>query len=65
MISAQCRSTTTIYGLVQKSKGIWELGFLLQDWERSNRHSYELVPTMAVTSLLFGNSEWAIGYRLS
>ena len=51
------------YGLVQKSKGIWELGFPFNRVGGAVRAatSYELVPyPMAVTSLLFGDSEWSI-----
>src|SRR5438067_189023 len=51
------------YGLVQKSKGIWELGFPFNRVGGAVRAatSYELVPyPMAATSLLFGDSEWSI-----
>jgi Dolichyl-phosphate-mannose-protein mannosyltransferase len=51
------------YGLVQKSKGIWELGFPFNRVAGAIRPAttYELVPyPMAVTSLLFGVSEWSI-----
>jgi len=51
------------YGLVQKSKGIWELGFPFNRVAGEIRPAttYELVPyPMAVTGLLFGGSEWAI-----
>ena len=51
------------YGLVQKSKGIWELGFPFYRIAGTIKlaTSYELVPyPMAVTSLLFGDSEWAM-----
>jgi hypothetical protein len=51
------------YGLVQKSKGIWELGFPFTRVAGAIRPTttYELVTyPMAVTSLLFGDSEWSI-----
>jgi Dolichyl-phosphate-mannose-protein mannosyltransferase len=51
------------YGLVQKSKGIWELGFPFNRVAGAIRPAttYELVPyPMAVTSRLFGESEWSI-----
>jgi len=51
------------YGLVQKSKGIWELGFPFNRVAGAIRPatSYELVTyPMAITSLLFGDSEWSI-----
>jgi hypothetical protein len=51
------------YGLVQKSKGIWELGFPFARIGGAIRPatSYELVPyPIAVASLLFGDSEWAM-----
>jgi Dolichyl-phosphate-mannose-protein mannosyltransferase len=51
------------YGLVQKSKGIWQLGFPFNRiaGEIKPTTSYELVTyPMAVTSLLFGDSEWSI-----
>jgi hypothetical protein len=51
------------YGLVQKSKGIWELGFPFNRVAGAIRPAttYELVPyPMAITSLLFGDSEWSI-----
>ena len=51
------------YGLVQKSKGIWELGFPFYRIAGTIKPatSYELVPyPMAVTSLVFGDSEWAM-----
>jgi Dolichyl-phosphate-mannose-protein mannosyltransferase len=50
------------YGLVLKSKGIWELGFPFNRVAGTIRPltTYELVPyPIAVTSLLFGDSEWA------
>lgn len=51
------------YSLVLKSKGIWELGFPFSRVAGSIRPltTYELVPyPIAVTSLLFGDSEWSI-----
>jgi hypothetical protein len=51
------------YSLIQKSKGIWELGFPFDRLAGTIRPatSYELVPyPMAVTSLLFGDSEWSM-----
>src|SRR5438105_371626 len=51
------------YGEVQKSKGIWELGFPFNRvaGRISPATTYELVPyPMAVTSRLFGESEWSI-----
>ena len=51
------------YGLVQKSKGILELGFPFTRVGGAVRpaSSYELVPyPLAVTTLLFGDSEWSI-----
>ena len=51
------------YGEVQKSKGIWELGFPFNRVAGRIRPAttYELVPyPMAVTSRLFGESEWSI-----
>ena len=51
------------YGLVQKSKGIWELGFPFNRVAGAIRPAttYELVTyPMAVTSLFFGDSEWSI-----
>ena len=51
------------YGEVQKSKGIWELGFPFNRVAGRIRPAttYELVPyPMAVTSRLFGVSEWSI-----
>ena len=51
------------YGLVLKSKGIWELGFPFYRiaGEIKPATSYELVPyPMAIASLLFGDSEWAM-----
>src|SRR4030095_6388620 len=50
------------YGLIQKSKGIWELGFPFNRiaGEVKPATTYELVTyPMAITSLLFGDSEWA------
>ncbi len=51
------------YGLVQKSKGIWQLGFPFNRLAGAIRPAttYELLPyPMAVMSLLFGASEWSI-----
>jgi dolichyl-phosphate-mannose-protein mannosyltransferase len=51
------------YGLVQKSKGIWELGFPFNRVAGAIRPAttYELVTyPIAVTRLLFGDSEWSI-----
>jgi len=51
------------YGEVQKSKGIWELGFPFNRVTGRIRPAttYELIPyPMAVTSRLFGESEWSI-----
>jgi hypothetical protein len=51
------------YGLVQKSKGIWELGFPFSRLAGEIRPltTYELVPyPMAACSLFFGDSEWAM-----
>src|SRR5436190_978095 len=51
------------YGEVQKSKGIWELGFPFNRVAGRIRPAttYELLPyPMAVTSKLFGKSEWSI-----
>src|SRR5438876_8146206 len=51
------------YGEVQKSKGIWELGFPFNRVTGRVRPAttYELIPyPMAVTSRLFGESEWSI-----
>ena len=51
------------FGEVQKSKGIWELGFPFNRVAGRIRPAttYELVPyPMAVTSRLFGVSEWSI-----
>ncbi|PYL14196.1 MAG: hypothetical protein DMF43_02350 [Verrucomicrobia bacterium] len=50
------------YGLVQKSKGVLELGFPFNRVGGAVRAatSYELVPyPLAITSLLFGDSEWS------
>ena len=51
------------YGLVLKSKGIWELGFPFYRVAGEIRPatSYELVPyPLAIATLLFGDSEWAM-----
>src|SRR5437899_640941 len=51
------------YGEVQKSKGIWELGFAFNRVTGRIRPAttYELIPyPMAVTSRLFGESAWSI-----
>jgi hypothetical protein len=51
------------YGLVQKSKGIWELGFPFTRLAGEIRPAttYELVPYfMAASSLFFGGSEWGM-----
>jgi hypothetical protein len=50
------------YGLVQKAKGVLELGFPFNRVGGAVRAatSYELVPyPLAITSLLFGDSEWS------
>jgi hypothetical protein len=51
------------YGLVQKSKGIWELGFPF-NWvagEIRPATTYELsMYPMAITRLFFGETEWAM-----
>jgi hypothetical protein len=51
------------YGLVQKSKGVLELGFPFNRVGGAVRpaSSYELVPyPMAIAALLFGDSEWSM-----
>ena len=53
------------YGLVQKSKGVLELGFPFNRVGGSIRPatSYELVPyPLALVTLLFGDSEWSIRF---
>ena len=51
------------YGMVEKSKGVWELGipFKRIAGEIKPSTTYELVSyPMAISSLLFGDSEWAM-----
>ena len=51
------------YGLVQKSKGIWELGFPFNRIAGKIKPAttYELVPyPLALTGLVFGISEWSM-----